>query len=164
MSPPTPGFHFQEAARPTDRKSRSPGRAGRGLLILPPHAFHETIRRSRWLSFVERARSLVRREEAIAARSAGLGAIASGEVRRARPHRVAAACPVGGRGLADRASGRSGGLRLAGAGGAGCLPVLHVRQRAQRVATARQAGADGADWNAQNLGDLLVRHLLEPDE
>src|SRR5208283_623172 len=67
--------------------------AGSHLLSLPPHAFHETIRRSRWLGFVERP--LVERGEASAARSAGSGAIASGELRRARPHRVAAACPLG---------------------------------------------------------------------
>ena len=29
---------------------------------------------------------------------------------------------------------------------------------------ARQAGADGADWNTENRGDLFVAHTLEPEE
>jgi hypothetical protein len=39
-----------------------------------------------------------------------------------------------------------------------------AHQSAQRVASARQAGADGADRNTEDVCGGLVRHSFEPDE
>src|ERR1700693_2266231 len=44
------------------------------------------------------------------------------------------------------------------------LVVAHIHQTPQLIAPTRQARADRADRDAENLGDLLVAHAFEPDE